>query len=203
MRAPWSRTATAGIAAATALLSLQASAEPAPAPAAAKPAPRAAGAPPVVAEIAPFGLGNLRKNEPISIRADELEATAAEGKRHLEFRGSVRVDQADLELHSQRLQAFYAGGESQPQRLVAEGKVYVRQGASEAYCDVATYEVKTERIVCRGSARVVDAKRNSMAGHTIEFDLAQERVTVKGGAHLVLHPEAKDAPSGAVPAEKS
>lgn len=177
-------------------------AKPAPADAAkagsvppAKPPAKAASGRPIVAEVAPFGLGNLRKNEPISIHADELEATAAEGKRHLEFRGHVRVDQADLELRSQRLQAFYVGGENQPQRLVAEGKVYVRQGESEAFCDEATYEVKTERIVCRGGARVVDAKRNSMAGQTIEFDLAQERVVVKGGAHLVLHPEAKDLPA--------
>jgi lipopolysaccharide transport protein LptA len=180
-----------------------AGAKPAPqaGPTAAPAPPKPAASGPLVAEVAPFGLGNLRKNEPISIQADELEATAAEGKRHLEFRGGVRVVQADLTLESQRLEAFYLGGESQPQRLQASGDVHVRQGGSEAHCDEATYEVKTERIICRGAARVVDAKRNSMAGDTIEFDLARERVIVKGGAHLVFHPE-PDAPPAA-PAERS
>jgi len=166
-------------------------------------APAADATAPVVAEVAPFGLGNLRKNQPISIRADELEATAAKGKRHLDFRGGVRVVQGDLDLRSQRLRAFYEGGESQPRRLVADGKVHVQQGQSEAFCDEAIYDVKLERLVCRGAARVIDAKRNSMAGQSIEFDLARERVVVKGGAYLVLHPEAKDDGSPAAPADPS
>jgi lipopolysaccharide export system protein LptA len=89
--------------------------------------------------------------------------------------------------------------------LVASGEVDVRQGESEAHCDEAVYEVKTERILCSGSARVVDAKQNSMAGNTIEFDLANERVIVKGGAHLVFHPEPEAPPTtpNDAPAERS
>ena len=147
-----------------------------------------------------FGLGTIRSDEPISIRSDELEATRNDGTRHLDFRGSVHVEQSDLKLRSDRLRALYKGGESQPERLVADGTVRVAQGDSTASCEHATYEVTNEKLLCRGAAKVDDG-RNRMSGDTIEFDLARDRVVVKGGAHLVIHPE-KDEEPGKGPAGK-
>ena len=51
---------------------------------------------------APFGLAMPDADQPISIRADELEATSTGGERHLIFTANVRVDQADVRITMER-----------------------------------------------------------------------------------------------------
>jgi lipopolysaccharide transport protein LptA len=150
-----------------------------------------------------LGLESLKSDAPISISADELEALSRKGQRQLEFRGHVQVTQAELSLRSDRLQAFYPPGGSQPERLVAEGSVQLVQGESRARCDHATYDVTREQLVCRGNAELQDGQ-NSLRGDSVEFDLAEERVVVKGNASVVIHPEPKASePAGAPPATGS
>jgi lipopolysaccharide export system protein LptA len=105
----------------------------------------------------------------------------------------VRVEQADMKLESARLEAFYPEKASQPDRLVASGGVRVLQAAREARCDQAIYYRGEERLVCEGHAELRDGD-DTVAGEVIEFDLAAERVVVKGGARVLFHPE-PDAPA--------
>jgi lipopolysaccharide export system protein LptA len=156
----------------------------------------------------PFGLGGFETDQPLSIHSDELEASQTGGTRRLVFTKGVRVEQADMKLESARLEAFYPEKASQPERLVASGGVHVVQGAREARCDQATYYRSEKRLVCEGHAELRDGD-DRVAGAVIEFDLAAERVMVKGGASVLFHPEpapkpaatrdANAAPGGAPP----
>ena len=136
----------------------------------------------------PFGIGGFDSDQPLSIQADELEATQTGGSRRLVFKKGVRVSQADLTLESARLEAFYPEKASQPERLVASGGVRVVQGTREARCDQATYYRSEERMLCEGNAELRDGE-DRVAGSVIEFDLAAERVVVRGGATVLFHPE--------------
>jgi lipopolysaccharide export system protein LptA len=154
---------------------------------AAAPPPRAPGAPREEKEN-PFGLGGFDSDQPLSIRSDELEASQIGGARKLVFTRGVRVEQADMQLDSARLEAFYPEKASQPERLVASGGVRVVQGEREARCDVATYYRSEEKLICEGNAELRDGE-DRVAGQVIEFDLAASRVVVKGGATVLFHPE--------------
>jgi lipopolysaccharide export system protein LptA len=146
----------------------------------------------------PFGIGGFQSDQPLSIRADELEASQSGGARRLVFKKGVRVQQADLVLESARLEAFYPDKASQPDRLVATGGVHVVQGKREARCDQATYFRTDERLLCEGNAELRDGE-DRVSGAQIEFDLAAERVLVKGGANVLFHPE-PETPTPAAPA---
>ncbi len=141
----------------------------------------------------PFGIGGFDSDQPLSIHADELEASQTGGSRRLVFKKGVRVSQADMTLESARLEAFYPEKASQPERLVASGGVRVAQGTREARCDQATYYRSDERMLCEGNAELRDGD-DRVAGEVIEFDLAAERVLVKGGANVLFHPEPDPAP---------
>jgi len=73
-------------------------------------------------EHQPFGIGMPDSDQPISIRADELEAVSRDGRRHLIFTDNVRVEQADVRIESDRLEAFYPKGENQPNRQQRDGR---------------------------------------------------------------------------------
>ncbi|MCG8590595.1 MAG: hypothetical protein MJE66_14990 [Proteobacteria bacterium] len=136
----------------------------------------------------PFGLGNLRSDQPVAIQSNELEVVTSNEERHLRFRDNVRVTQGDLTLTTQQLEAFYPKGQSQPERLVARGAVRVRQGERRARCDEATYQRSQDLVVCRGHAHLFE-RCDEVRGDEIRFDLARERVHVVGAASVVLHPE--------------
>ena len=136
----------------------------------------------------PFGVGLPDSDQPISIRADELEAVSREGARTLIFTANVRVEQADVRIESDRLEAHYPKGEKQPDRLVATGHVRLTQKTVEARCDNATYERIAQLFSCEGNAELRDGD-NRVAGAVIEFDLEREIVRVKGGASVLIHPE--------------
>jgi lipopolysaccharide export system protein LptA len=155
---------------------------------------RGASKPPRDPKDSPFGIGGFDSDQPLSIHADELEASQTGGSRRLVFKKGVRVSQADLTLESARLEAFYPEKASQPERLVASGGVRVAQGTREARCDQATYYRGDERMLCVGNAELRDGE-DRVAGEVIEFDLAAERVVVKGGASVLFHPEPDPEPA--------
>ena len=146
----------------------------------------------------PFGIASFDNDQPIAIRSDELEASQNAGARRLVFSQNVRVEQGDLRLASARLEAFYPANSNQPDRLVASGGVHVVQGTREARCDEAVYHRTSDLLVCEGNAELRDGE-DRVAGAVIEFDLAAERVRVKGGASVLFHPEAEPQAAGGQP----
>ena len=117
------------------------------------------------------------------------------GKRHLVFQDNVTVLQGDIELRTEKLDAFYAEGESQPEKLIADGRVRVVQGDRTARCDRATYLRSEQRLVCSGHAKLVQGC-DVVRGNRIEFDLEREHFTVMGAASVVLGREDGECAGG-------
>ena len=130
-------------------------------------------------------LGSLRSDGPISIQSEQLDVVSHGGRRHLLFQHNVRVQQGDIRLRADTLDAYYAEGDSQPERLVARGGVLVTQGDRVANCEEATYLQAEQLIICSGSAELVQGC-DVVRGGRIEFDLEREHFTVMGAASVVL-----------------
>ena len=138
----------------------------------------------------------FRKGAPIAIKADELEAIDRPGGRRLEFTGNVRASQDDMKLYSQRLTAFYPPGGSEPDRLVAIGRVRIDRGGRVAFCDKATYYREGLKVVCEGEDAELRQHADRVRGRTIVFHLDRDVLEVLGGADVVIHPQADEAPEG-------
>jgi lipopolysaccharide transport protein LptA len=126
---------------------------------------------------------------PLSIRSDELEAIEQGGRRTLLFRRNVHVSQGNLRLKSDRLEAIYPPGSSQPERLVASGGVQVAQLGREMLCDEATYFHGDQRLLCVGNAELREGD-DRVQGKEIEILLKTNRIKVKGGAILNVNQSA-------------
>ena len=138
-----------------------------------------------------FGGSTFDSNKPLSIRSEELEAFQNEGARRLVFSKQVVVSQDGMVLTSHRLEAFYPANASQPERLVATGAVKMVQGEREARCDEATYHRSQDMLICTGNAELRQGE-DIVTGEVIEFDLAAERVVVKGGASVLINADDDD-----------
>jgi lipopolysaccharide export system protein LptA len=143
-----------------------------------------------------IGLGSFDADAPLTIRSDSLDAFQEEGMRRLVFSENVRATQADLTITSDRLEALYRENGSQPERLVAEGRVVVARRGREARCDRATYERSDRRLTCRGNAELREGD-DRVTGALIEFDMDADRVVVSGGAAVVIHPNGAEEGAGA------
>ena len=137
-----------------------------------------------------FGV-SIDRSQALSVTSDELESFKENGARRLIFTRNVVVEQADVRILTQRLEALYPKGAKQPDRLVATGDVVVQQGDRTARCQEATYHRAEQSLVCRGGAEVQDGQ-DRVRGEVIEFDLDTEAVVVTGGAEVVLHPRPED-----------
>jgi len=126
---------------------------------------------------------------PIEIKADEAEIVNRAQGRELLFEHNVLVKQANVTLRSDRLEASYKRGESEPERLVAQGRVSVDQGDRRAKCDRAIYLRSARRLTCSGHAELVQGC-DVVRGESIRFDLADDRARVEGAASIVIRPEA-------------
>jgi lipopolysaccharide transport protein LptA len=140
------------------------------------------------------GKNGFQSTAPISIKSDELEAVQKGKERYFLFTGHVFVQQDNVTLHSDRLEAYYPEGSSQPERLVATGRVLIEQEGKTAVCDQATYLNTAQRIFCRGSAELRQGQ-DSARGKEIELQLDTERMFIRGDALVVLKPKEKAPPA--------
>jgi len=140
----------------------------------------------------------FQSTAPISIKSAELEAVQKGKERYFLFTGHVFVQQDNVTLHSDRLEAYYPEGSSQPERLVATGHVLIEQEGKTAVCDQATYLNTAQRIFCRGSAELRQGQ-DTARGKEIELQLDTERMFIRGDALVVLKPKEKENTSPAAP----
>jgi lipopolysaccharide transport protein LptA len=171
-------------------------AEPAPGPAPVAAAPRAeaaaapAGAP--QARAAGEAAAGFDSDAPITIKSDVLDVFEQKGQRRFVFVGNVRAKQADLVIRSERLEAFYPEGGSQPERIVASGSVSMKQAGRTARCTQATFYRKDDRIVCVGDVAEVVQGCDIVRGREIVFHTASQLLKVNGAADVRINPDAAD-----------
>jgi lipopolysaccharide export system protein LptA len=84
-------------------------------------------------------------------------------------------------VRSDRLEALYPPGGSQPDKLVARGGVRVSQRDKTMLCDTATYFQTEDRLLCTGNAELQQGS-DRVRGKEIEIFVKTNRVKVKGGA---------------------
>ena len=132
--------------------------------------------------------GGFDDEAPIEIKAEEAEIVNREGGRNLVFKRNVSVRQANVTLLSDYLEATYRKGESEPDRLVARGRVFVDQGERRAKCDRAVYVRSAQQLICTGHAELVQGC-DIVRGQSIEFFLGEDRARVEGAASIVIRPE--------------
>ena len=148
----------------------------------------------------------IKGDKPLSIRSDELEAIESDGRRRLLFTSKVQIEQGELLVNSDRLEAFYPPGGSQPDTLVASGHVRVSQAKRRMLCDKATFFQTEDRLLCVGNAELQQGD-DRVRGREIEIFIKQNRVKVRGGATVNVTPsqgDGKSAPTAkAAPAGKS
>ncbi|RIL06480.1 MAG: hypothetical protein DCC71_06655 [Proteobacteria bacterium] len=138
----------------------------------------------------------IQGDKPLSIRSDELEAIEEGGRRRLVFTRSVNVEQADLKVQADRLEALYPPGGDQPDRLIANGRVRVSQRDKTMLCDAATFYQNEDRLVCTGNAELRQGG-DRVRGKEIEIFVKQNRVKVRGGAVVNVAPEGESAQAAA------
>ena len=134
-------------------------------------------------------LARLLEDGPVRIQAQGLEASQGPTGRRIAFSGSVEVVQEELSLAAERIQALYPPGADEPDTIVAEGNVRVRQGERTAECVRAEYNRVARRLDCAGPARLAQ-KGDWVTGDRIEIDLAREHLRVVGDTRLTLAPRA-------------
>ncbi len=140
--------------------------------------------------VLPVDLGSSRRDAPLDIKSDELEAFQNDRSKRFLFTGNVRVSQDVMQLKADRLEAFYPPDSSEPDRLVATGRVVISQRDQEARCDVATYLKADQRIFCRGNAEMRQGE-DRVRGKEIEIRLDTDQLIVRGGAEVHIRPKAK------------
>ena len=133
----------------------------------------------------------IKGDKPLSIRSDELEAIESDGRRKLLFTSKVQIEQGDLLVNSDRLEAFYPPGGSQPDKLVASGHVQVKQLKRRMLCDKATFFQSEDRLLCVGNAELQQGD-DRVRGREIEIFIKQNRVKVRGGATVNVLPSSAD-----------
>ena len=148
-----------------------------------------------------LGVGAFKSDAPIEIHADEAEIQAQGVNRKLVFKGGVHVQQDNVSLGSDLLEAEYEEGASEPSKLVAHGAVHVEQGNRSARCDQAEYLRTTQKITCRGHAELVQGC-DVVRGELIVLDLSGEKARVEGAASIVISPKQNGDVSCSVPGRK-
>jgi lipopolysaccharide transport protein LptA len=133
----------------------------------------------------------FNSDAPITIKSDVLDVFEEGGQRRFVFAGNVRAKQADLAIRSDKLEAFYPPGGSQPDRIVAIGSVTMNQAGRSARCAQATFYRKDDRIVCIGDVAEVEQGCDIVRGREIVFHTASQLLKVNGAADVRINPDAK------------
>jgi lipopolysaccharide transport protein LptA len=142
--------------------------------------------------------GVFGSDAPISIKSDVLEAFDRGGFKKFVFTGHVRAVQGDLRLVSDRLEAFYPKGASEPDRLEATGHVEMTQTGKRARCEKVTFFRDEQKLVCTGNAQL-EQECDRVRGTEIVFHLDTEVLEVNGAADVRIHPEGVECESGDQP----
>jgi lipopolysaccharide export system protein LptA len=116
--------------------------------------------------------------EPIDITSDRVETFSKENL--IVFRGNVMARQKDMVIYSDSLEALVFEDGKGIEKVVAGGNVKIQQGLRVANCQKAIFYNRDQRMVLTGDPKVWEGD-NLISGEEIIFDIAKNRIEVKGG----------------------
>jgi len=120
----------------------------------------------------------LDTSQPIDIASDRVETHSKENL--IIFRGNVIARQKDVVIYADSIEAVTVGDGKGIERMVANGNVRVQQGLRVANCQKAVFYNLERKVILTGEPKVWEGE-NIISGDEIVFDIAQNRVEVKGG----------------------
>ncbi len=143
-----------------------------------------------------------RRDQPVAIRADHIELNERTG--HALYRGQVRLQQGDVTIRAERLEAWQRDGKTM--RTLASGRPASFHQAPATPGDEAT-EFTAARIDYHVRQRIVHASGNAVAARgqdrfqatTLRYEIEPRRLSAGGQGHgrvsATLYPkDAKAAP---------
>jgi len=116
--------------------------------------------------------------QPIDITSDRVETYSKENL--IIFKGNVMARQKDMVIYADSLEAMIIEGGKGIERVIAGGNVRIQQGLRVASCQKAVFYNIDQKVVLTGDPKVVEGG-NVVSGDEIIFDIAQNRIEVKGG----------------------
>jgi len=117
--------------------------------------------------------------QPIDISSDKVETYSKENL--IIFKGNVVARQKDMVIHADSLEAVILEGGKGIERIIAGGNVKIQQGLRVANCQKAVFYNIDQKVILTGSPRVMEGE-NMVSGDEIIFDIAQNRMEVRGGS---------------------
>ena len=128
---------------------------------------------------------SVPRDAPMTIAAKELEAMRdGKGRERVVFRGDVRVEQGDLRVTCNWLEAIYPDGAGgQPDRITARGDVRIQQAETEVLCTEVVFTQGACDTLCTSDsgAAVLRRGENLIEGEQIHFDLCTGTLKVRNG----------------------
>lgn len=132
----------------------------------------------------------LQSGTPMKIRSDELDAVREEdGAERIIFRQNVRVEQGDLRIYCDWLEALYLNGAGgQADRVTARGKVRLLQAGSEASCSEAVFDNVRQTASCttKGGKSRLRRGKDVIKADRIDFDLKTGRFRASGAVEVEM-----------------
>jgi outer membrane protein assembly factor BamD len=123
--------------------------------------------------------GWVDQGQPIDITSDQVETYTRENR--VIFKGNVIArQQRDIAIYADSIEAIMVNEGKGIERVIASGNVKVQQGPRVANCQRAVFHNFEQKILLMGDPKVWDGE-NMISGEEIIFDIAQNRVEVKGG----------------------
>jgi outer membrane protein assembly factor BamD len=122
--------------------------------------------------------GWVDQRQPIDITSDQVETYNRENR--VIFKGSVIARQRDITIYADSIEAIMVNEGKGIERVIAIGNVKVQQGLRVANCQRAVFHNPEQKVLLTGDPKVWEGE-NMVSGEEIIFDIAQNRVEVKGG----------------------
>ncbi len=116
--------------------------------------------------------------EPIDITSDRVETFSRENR--IVFKGNVMARQKDMVIYSDAIEALVLEDGKGIERVVAGGNVKIQQGLRVATCQQAIFYNLEQRMILTGDPKVWEGE-NLVSGDEIIFDIAKNRIEVRGG----------------------
>lgn len=126
---------------------------------------------------------------PVNIQADSMSYSPS-GKE-VTFKGNVKVTRLDVVITAATITIHLSGTPEQGpgvaamdpgaiSKIVASGGVHINYQGKIGNCAVATYNVRQGMLIMEGNPSLQDGD-NRIKGHTIKFNLKENRSEVLGG----------------------
>jgi lipopolysaccharide transport protein LptA len=135
----------------------------------------------------------LQSGTPMKITSDELEMDRAEGgAEQVIFQQNVRVEQGDLLVYCDWLEALYLEGASgQADRITARGSVRILQTGREAFCTEAVFDNVGQTVECTSEGGQSRLRRSEdiIIADRIHFDLKTGKFRATGAVQVEVRSE--------------